>query len=669
MLPPAAFAATLALAAAAPLAAPGGASATDFAPCAQTPGFSCAGVPVPLDRSGAVPGTLTLSVERKPSLQGVSKVAVLALAGGPGQATLPLAGVFAEALGPGLDTHDLLLFDQRGTGASDPLACAALRSPALAAANSFGEVIERCAQEIGPARGAFTTSESVEDIEAMRRAAGYEKLILYGISYGTKVALDYAARYPQNVAGLVLDSTETPNGPEPFHVSTFKAMGPALRELCAQRACARIAPAPVSELARLVARARSHPLAGVAYGEHGKRITQLITGEELYAMVLGGDLNPALRAELPAAVHAALAHDLAPLARMITLAGVHKGTEEQETGVDEALFIDTSCEETPFPWSRTAPQPTREAEAEAAVVKLPAADFYPFNAEAGLADQTIPLCVSWPDASAAPAPAGPEPDVPTLILSGGQDLRTPLENARAVAALIPGAQLLQVPYTGHSVIGSDLSGCARNAVSAFLRGERALPCAPGRNPFPPSPVPPTRLASLAPVRGVPGARGRTVTAAVDALGDVRRTVLELSLDLGAPPVGVPFGGLRGGTVELTDTAARLRGLSYVPGVKLTGTVPARILLEDAGPGATLEVSGSAAAHGRLRISAGGRLSGVLSGRAVHAELPLHAGAAASGLGALGGLAGRRAASALAGRRAASALAGAGAGTAAQRRAR
>jgi pimeloyl-ACP methyl ester carboxylesterase len=71
--------------------------------------------------------------------------------------------------------------------------------------------------------------------------------------------------------------------------------------------------------------------------------------------------------------------------------------------------------------------------------------------------------------------------VPTLILSGAQDLRTPTSNARQVAALIPDAQLLVVPFTGHSVIGSDFSDCASLAVSGVLRrGGRATvqPCAP-----------------------------------------------------------------------------------------------------------------------------------------------------------------------------------------------
>ncbi len=203
-----------------------------------------------------------------------------------------------------------------------------------------------------------------------------------------------------------------------------------------------------------------------------------------------------MRAQLPAAVRSAVNHDLGPLARLLTISRIHPAREEGNSVIDETLFIDTSCEETPFPWQRGAPEATRAVEAEAALNSLPGSDFYPFDSESALLDMTIPLCVAWPDASTPSPAAGPLPDVPTLILSGGQDLRTPTENARRVAALIPHAQLVRVPYTGHSVIGSDLSGCARSAVAAFFERLPVNGCAPSTDRFPPAPLPPTGLSAL-----------------------------------------------------------------------------------------------------------------------------------------------------------------------------
>jgi pimeloyl-ACP methyl ester carboxylesterase len=569
---------------------------------------------VALDRGGALAGTIGLSVQRRAAAAGPSSVALLALAGGPGQATLPLARFIAEAISPALGTRDLLLFDQRGTGASGALSCPALSAAELAKASSVTQVIARCAQQLGPARGSYTTRESVEDIEAVRRAGGYEKLVLYGTSYGTKVALQYAQRYPQNVASLVLDSTEIPDGPDPFHVSTFKAIRPMLAELCSRHACDAISRTPLGDLARLALASGRHPLIGHAYDAHGKRITRAFTSSAVFDLLLAGDLNPILRAELPSAVHSALAHDLAPLTRMLTLTGSEPAREEQNGSIDQTLYIDTSCEETPFPWQRAAPQATRAVEAEAALNSLPGSDFYPFDSESALLDLTIPLCVGWPDASTPTPATGPLPNVPTLILSGGQDLRTPTENARRIAGLIPGAQLVRVPYTGHSVVGSDLSGCARSALVEFFAAAPVKGCTSITNHFPPAPLAPTRLSALRPAAGVGGAQGRTVAAAVGSILDLRRTIIGLALDFAGLPLGAHFGGLRGGTAQMTTTGVRLRRFSYVPGVQLSGLIPTGILLKNSGAPATLGVGGAAAAGGQLRIASGGRLSGVLGGR-------------------------------------------------------
>ncbi len=580
-------------------------------------------MPVPLDRAGAVPGTIGLSIERRTAPSGPSPVAVLALAGGPGQAVLPLASFIAEAVAPALATRDLLLFDQRGTGASGPLSCAALTASEVSSAHSLAELIEHCARQLGPARGAYTTRESVEDIEAIRRAAGYERLVLYGTSYGTKVALEYAQRYPQHVESLVLDSTETPEGPEPFHVDTFKAMRPMLAELCSHGACNGVSSTPLSDIARLAAATSARPLKGTAFNERGGSVSVSISSQGLFALLLDGDLNPVLRAELPAAVHSALHGDTAALARLLAPHMASRpSTEEPSGAIDQALFIDTSCEETPFPWQRGAPETTRAVEAEAAVNALPASDFYPFDAEAALLDMTIPLCVAWPDASPAPATSGALPNVPTLILSGGQDLRTPTLNAQRVASLIPDAQIVKVPYTGHSVIGSDLNECARAALAAFFAGasEETRQCAAAVNHFPPAPLAPTRLSSVTPTPGVGGARGRTLAAALDTVLDLRRTIIRAALDAGQIPVGARIGGLRGGTVRLTTTGVVLSRLSYVPGVQLSGVIPGSILLKNTGTAANLTIAGAAASPGRLRIASGGRLTGVLAGRALHVNV-------------------------------------------------
>ena len=497
-----------------------------------------------------------------------------------------------------------------------------------ASESTLSPLVELCALQIGAARGSFTTQESVEDIEAIRHAAGYKKLVLYGTSYGTKVALEYAERYPQHVESMVLDSVVPSNGPEPFGISRFAAIGSALGELCANRACSGITVNPVGDLARLVARLRKRRLTGSAFDGSGKRHAVSLDEEELLNILQAGDLNPALRALLPAAVHSALNADPDPLLRLNLIAEglvpsvpirpnpeLEKASQEEE---NNALFLTTSCEETLFPWQRGAPTATRQAEALGALHALPADDFYPFDSTTALANSLVPICSSWPDASPAPPAQGALPNVPTLILSGGQDLRTPSSNARAVASLIPDAQVLVVPFTGHSVLGSDFSGCASAAVGAFFAGAPVQPCTGTSNVFSPTPVAPRRLAYVHPPSALHGKAGRTLAAVLDAIVDLDRQVVAATLQAEQElPSGSSFGGLRGGYARLTSTAATLKGFSFVSGVSLTGAFPVRD--HELQP-ATIRIGGSSAAHGTVTLAADKRVSGTLGGKRFNVSL-------------------------------------------------
>lgn len=612
-----ALSASLPLGAAAPTTA-AGASTLNFAPCADNQGFGCTTVSVPVDRSGAAPGTIGLKVERMQAGGAPSTEAVIALAGGPGQAALPLAGFLAKALAPALSTRDLVMFDQRGTGESGPLSCPALNSRGGAAGiSSVGRLFERCALQLGAARGQYTTQTSVEDIEAIRQAMGYEKLVLYGVSYGTKVALEYAARYPQNVSALVLDSVEPADGPDPFSLATFAALDPVLAELCGEDACRGITATPLADVAHLAQILHVHPLRGAVYDGGGHRHVLRTSEGDLLGVLQAGDLNPALRALLPAAVRSALAGDASPLVRLTLLAEGLIPTlpvppSENSEGVDGALNATTICEEAPFPWNRGDPPAARQAEASAALRALPSAAFYPFDANLALESGTIPGCVDWPDAAPAPPPIGPPPNVPTLILSGAQDLRTPTSGARRVAATIPDAQLLVVPHTGHSVLGTDFTDCASLAIKAFFSSAPVQACAPAPNLFTPTPITPARIASVTPAPGVPGRAGRTVTAVLDTIIDLNRQVIGATLQANQSlPSGTSFGGLRGGYARLRRGSVLLHRLSFVPGVELSAIFPVK---EGRLQATTVQVSGSAAAPGAIRVGSGRRVSGDLGGR-------------------------------------------------------
>src|SRR4029453_195133 len=96
-------------------------------------------------------------------------------------------------------------FDQRGIGGSGLVRCPTLAAIGVQTLRRGGAPAD-CADPLGPRRVFYTTRGSVEDLEAVRRAVHADRVILYGTSYGTKLALAYAAAYPQHVERLVLDS-------------------------------------------------------------------------------------------------------------------------------------------------------------------------------------------------------------------------------------------------------------------------------------------------------------------------------------------------------------------------------------------------------------------------------------------------------------------------------
>ena len=184
--------------------------------------------------------------------------------------------------------------------------------------------------------------------------------------------------------------------------------------------------------------------------------------------------------------------------------------------------------------------------------------------------------------------------------------------------------LVSVPNVGHSVLGSDPSGCARDAVAAFFAGRPIAQCAATAPRFPPTARPATRLDALPAYRGTSGKAGRTVEALRRTVNDARSSVLGEALATGRAPSGV--GGLRGGSVRVTSRGTLVfRGYQFVPGVSIAGALPPEGT-------ATLQVRGAAAARGTVRISPSLRVTGTLGGRRVSARFGTAASARAAGLG-------------------------------------
>ena len=187
-----------------------------------------------------------------------------------------------------------------------------------------------------------------------------------------------------------------------------------------------------------------------------------------------------------------------------------------------------------------------------------------------LSASLVGLCENWPPTPRPEAVPYLGPDVPVLVVSGRADLRTPLEDARRTALQYPNARVLAVPGAGHSVVSSDLSGCAARGMIAFLRGQevaactRTSPAAAFQNLS--LPYTPASISSLRPT-GAPGLAGRTFSA-------VSLTLAGVGYDaVFATSAARP--GLRAGYVTSTRTKLTLHGVEWIRGVRVSGTLSSR----------------------------------------------------------------------------------------------
>jgi pimeloyl-ACP methyl ester carboxylesterase len=575
-------------------------------PC-KTGGVECGTVTVPLDRTGNVPGTIDLNVEVLPA-SGTARGVMFLIAGGPGQGS---AGSFD--LSPGFNRdlmqfmfpgYTLVAFDNRGTGKSGLINCPGLQRTITGSVDVEARLAAECATTIGPQRVFYSTRDHADDTDAVRAALGVDKIGLYGVSYGTKLALAYALGYPSHVERLVLDSVVPAALPDPFERNVLQQMPDTLRNFCAGGLCRAATKDYSGDVVKLANRIETKPLKGTIVGANGKQKRMTMNGEEFLNMMIDADLTPGLAAEAPAAVHAALGGYAKPLLRLYDedLRANLLSASDLSFGLNAA----TNCADGQFPWAPSTPPSARQPAIDQAVAALPAGSLGPFGPWAARLG-TAYFCEQWPSpAGNAPLGPGPLPNVPMIAIDGGFDLRTPVVNAEAVMNQFPQGKLLVVPGVGHSVTTADVSGCSQNYVRSWILdtlnapkeaqcSQRVLPLIKILGPFPRRPA---------------HTAGATLAAVGKTLREAEATWLDVTT--------ASEHGLYGGTLKPLKAAPsfKLKNYSLAPGVTVTGTITFAALGPPTMYKGTVHVAGPAAVAGTLTINKAGRINGTLGGRKV-----------------------------------------------------
>jgi pimeloyl-ACP methyl ester carboxylesterase len=424
----------------------------------------------------------------------------------------------------------------------------------------------------------------------------------------------YAARYPQHVRSIVLDGA-FPIASDVWGRDILRGVRRTIGLVCkrSQRCSGAHVRARIGQLAR---RLRHHPVHFTAHSPIGP--APLTLGEhELASITVSGD--PAVFGLLPAAVGAALRHDLAPLRRLVTVSRI-----EQVRGflIDPSSFSNqagaaTSCHDYPRPYDLAAAPSERRAQFDRGLAALDRAQFRPFSPRAWLSTDIDagPKCIGWPSDPTAGSPleGRPIPDLPVLVQSGDLDTVTPVEQGRAAAAQFPHPIYGIVANAGHTPDQHEPCGVAM--ALDFIEHLTTDPnrCVHAGHPPSVARRPALRARQLhRPRVHAPAPVRRAIAVALATLAD-ERTVADYSGLTGA------IDALRGGTYVVSEDRVRFRSARVVRDAAVDGTLKI-------GPLATradLRLRGRGVRRSKLTVRTSGgttRITGTVGGTQVKVKL-------------------------------------------------
>jgi pimeloyl-ACP methyl ester carboxylesterase len=242
--------------------------------------------------------------------------APLTLEGGPGGSPLrSLVGQFGVLFGPLLKNNDLILFDQRGTGYSQPvLDCPEYNQLVLDTLDQYLSIKEaeevsnaallKCRDRLikdGVNLAVYNSAQNAADIEALRQALNLSQINLYGISYGTRLALTMMRDFPQGIRSVTLDSVLPPQ--EDLYATTVTNGARALNALfdacAADAACNAAYPNLRQTFFDLKQRLDDAPVTFPVTVPDGSKQDMLLNGDSLVGLVFQGMYATSLLPAVP----------------------------------------------------------------------------------------------------------------------------------------------------------------------------------------------------------------------------------------------------------------------------------------------------------------------------------------------------------------------------------
>ncbi len=373
---------------------------------------------------------------------------VFFLAGGPGQSAVesypPLNPAFREVR----KHRHVILIDQRGTGKSNLLSCAMDEDDdADSSPEAMRAAAERCAKALAEKADLrhYTTTDAVADLDAVRKSIGAARINLVGVSYGTRVAQQYAIRHPESTRSIVLDSV-VPNTlglGNIFARNLDDALALQFAVCTQDPVCKDKLGDPRAELDVLLETLRAEaPTVQYRDATSGEFKEGVLRAETVAGLVRMYAYMPLASALLPKLIHEANAgryDGLMALAKMMT--------DEMQDAMAMGMQLSVICSE----------------DRQSMVARAEDADTVLGNLMPG---GMAAMCEVWPKGEMPADFHQPlASDVPALVLEGEFDPVTPPRYGEEVVKTLPNARLFVLRGQGHAVLSA---GCMPKLFAQFI---------------------------------------------------------------------------------------------------------------------------------------------------------------------------------------------------------
>jgi len=423
-------------------------------PCASSEGPTdayCGGLEVYEDRAAGTGRKIRLAIVVLPAVStDVHADPLVFLAGGPGQAAAQMAHLVQPMFRKVQRTRDVVLVDQRGTGKSNPLNCRAGGDSLRDLTEPDDQALEklrRCLARLPGDPRLYTTNIAMDDLDDVRAYLGYDRVNLYGGSYGTRAALVFLRRHPDRVRSIVLDGVAPMDMRLPMYAArdAQRALDRLFDDCSRDDACRASYPRLAERVAELFTRLDARPPhVKVAHPRTGVAEDIEVTSKVVAGIIFSALYSPLTASILPSLLERAEHDDFQGLLAL-AFAG-ESATDSMSLGMQLSVVC-----------SEDSPRYTPEDITRAAAGTL-------FGTR--LLTGQVAACRFWPKGAVDPGYYAPVTStVPALVLSGEIDPVTPPSWGLEVVKHLRNGRHVVMPGTGHGVAAT---ACGNRIVTDFI---------------------------------------------------------------------------------------------------------------------------------------------------------------------------------------------------------